>query len=265
MRFAGKVRFFGTVAPMVLGLMITSLVFAQAAQNRAGPDQPPPISPEEGRKQARELVDNLLRLKPQENVTQNLLFKITDRDDNELGVPVRFQVICRSNDFLSVYETIGGNSEKAMKLTIVNAEGKPNQYELSQLPSAPAKTLEGAALFIPFAGSDFSIADLGLDFLHWPQQRILKKQMRKSVFCDVLESANPNQGSPYSKVVSWIGANHTDELVIVHAEAFDHNGKLLKQFDPRKLEKVNGVYQLEEMEIRNRQTGSSTKVEFQLK
>jgi hypothetical protein len=119
---------------------------------------------------------------------------------------------------------------------------------------------------LPFAGSDFWAADLGLDFLRWPQQRVTKKQMRKHVFCDVLESINPHPvPGGYSKIVSWIGANRPDELVIVHAEAFDAKGKLLKLFDPRKLERVNGSYQLEEMEIRNRQTGTSTKVQFQWK
>jgi hypothetical protein len=40
--------------------------------------------------------------------------------------------------------------------------------------------------------------------------------------------------------------------------------KLLKEFDPKKVEKVNGVWQLEEMEIRNRQTGSRTRIDFNL-
>ena len=115
----------------------------------------------------------------------------------------------------------------------------------------------------PFAGSDFWVADLGLEFLHWPQQRILKKQMRKGLSCDVLQSVNP-QSSPhgYSRVVSWIAINRPEDIVIVHAEAYDSRNKLLKEFDPKKVEKVNGVWQLEEMEIRNRETGSRTKIEF---
>ena len=38
----------------------------------------------------------------------------------------------------------------------------------------------------------------------------------------------------------------------------------IKQFDPKSLEKVEGEYQLEEMEIRNPQTGSQTVIKFNL-
>ena len=45
---------------------------------------------------------------------------------------------------------------------------------------------------IPFAGSDFWIADLGLEFFHWPEQKVLKKEFRRNCSCVVLESTNPN-------------------------------------------------------------------------
>ena len=40
---------------------------------------------------------------------------------------------------------------------------------------------------------------------------------------------------------------------------------LLKEYDTKKLKKVNGQWQVEEMEIRNDQTGSRTRLEFDLK
>jgi hypothetical protein len=117
---------------------------------------------------------------------------------------------------------------------------------------------------VPFAGSDFWISDLGLEFLHWPKQRVLRKEMSRSVFCHVLESTNPDAPpGAYSRVVSWVGAEKPG-IVIVYAEAFDSKGAILKQFEPKKLEKVDGQWQLEEMEIRNRQTRSRTRIEFNL-
>jgi hypothetical protein len=81
----------------------------------------------------------------------------------------------------------------------------------------------------------------------------------------VLESVNSQRlPGAYSKVVSWIAANRPEELIIVHADAFDAQGKLLKQFDPNKVQKVNGAWELAEMELRNRQTGSRTRIEFAL-
>jgi hypothetical protein len=50
----------------------------------------------------------------------------------------------------------------------------------------------------------------------------------------------------------------------VHAEACDGAGGVLKEFDPKELKKVRGQWQLEEMEINNRRTGSRTRIEFNL-
>jgi hypothetical protein len=40
---------------------------------------------------------------------------------------------------------------------------------------------------------------------------------------------------------------------------------LLKEFAPKSFKKVNGQWELQEMEIRNVQTGSRTRLEFDLK
>ena len=118
----------------------------------------------------------------------------------------------------------------------------------------------------PFAGSDFWLADLGLEFLHWPGQRLLKKELRSSQSCYVLESKNPAPTTNgYSRIVSWLdidSVRDAGQAAIIHADAYDAHGKLLKMFDPKKLKKVNGQYQLQEMEIRNEQTRSHTRIEF---
>jgi hypothetical protein len=113
-----------------------------------------------------------------------------------------------------------------------------------------------------FAGSDFSFADLGLEFFHWPQQKVLKKEVHRSCGCTVLESSNPYPFYGYSRVVSWID---NDSLGIVEAYAYDVNGKKLKNFYPKNLEKVNGQYQVQSMIMENLQTGSKTRLEFDLK
>jgi hypothetical protein len=74
---------------------------------------------------------------------------------------------------------------------------------------------------------------------------------------------NPSPSTnAYSRVVSWID---NESGGIVHAEAYDANGKLLKEFDPKSFKKVNGQWELQDMEIRNVQTGSRTRLEFDLK
>jgi hypothetical protein len=116
---------------------------------------------------------------------------------------------------------------------------------------------------IPFAGSDFWVADLGLEFLRWSNQRVLKYEMRHGKSCKVLESVNP-QPVPggYARVVSWVMIESPHG--IVHADAYDAKDELLKRFDPKSLEKVQGEYQLEEMEMRSRKTGTQTVIKFEL-
>jgi hypothetical protein len=78
--------------------------------------------------------------------------------------------------------------------------------------------------------------------------------------CRVLESINPQPATnAYSRVVSWID---DESLGIVHADAYDVQNKLLKEFDAKKIKKIKGEWQLEEMEINNVQTGSRTQIEF---
>ena len=116
----------------------------------------------------------------------------------------------------------------------------------------------------PFRHSDFWICDLGLEFFHWPAQKILKKEIKRSRGCTVLESTNPEPSTNgYSRVVSWIDSESGG---IVQAFAYDAKGKLLKEFYPEGLQKdANGQYQIQEMEMDNVQTGSKTWIKFDSK
>jgi hypothetical protein len=48
------------------------------------------------------------------------------------------------------------------------------------------------------------------------------------------------------------------------AEAYDSNGKLLKQFSIKSVKKVKGRYQLQEMQLRTTATDSRTRIEYDL-
>ena len=70
---------------------------------------------------------------------------------------------------------------------------------------------------------------------------------------------------PYSRVVSWLDIDSVRDLgapAIVHADAYDLRGKLLKEFAPKDFKKVDGQWQVEEMQMENVQTGTRTKIEF---
>jgi hypothetical protein len=248
-------------------LLVPTLV--SWAQPKSDLAPPPPLDPVEGERQARELVSHLLQQKPEQASTNSGVLKIRDAAGNQREVTARFEIVPGASNWLNVYQASPAPSQ-TVKLTIVHSDSQPNQYLVSELSGAVAtngtpKKLAPNELMQPFVGSDFWIADLGLEFLHWPQQRVLRKQMRKGQFCDVLQSTSPQPVSgSYSRVLSWIAINRPEDIVIVHAEAFDTRDKLLKEFDPKKVEKINGVWQLEEMEIRNRQTDTRTRIDFNL-
>jgi hypothetical protein len=123
--------------------------------------------------------------------------------------------------------------------------------------------LASTNLSFPFAGSDFWIGDLGLEFLHWPGQKILRGDTAAGRLCKVLESANPNPSTNgYSRVLCWID---NEALGIVEAKAYDAQNKLLKEFYPKNIKKVNGQWQVGSMEIDNVQTRSRTWLKFDLK
>src|SRR6266478_3648186 len=232
-------------------------------------EQPPPLDPIVAEREARALVADLLAQKPEEDSAKAGLLKIRDAKGEERELPVRVEILATATNWLSVYETLAAAGGLGpMKLTVVHTEHQPNQYLLvargESGANTEAKRVVAHETMIPFAGSDFWLADLGLEFLHWPKQRLLAKEMRHSKSCDVLESTNP-QPAPggYARVVCWITIEGPHG--IVHADAYDAANKLLKEFDPKKLEKVNGQYQLESMEMRTRKTGSRTILEFDTK
>jgi len=250
---------------LLLGLPAVSYAQRQAVQ------RPPELNPAEGKAQARALVAELLAQKPEQSSTNTGQVRIRDRDGQEREIPARFEIICTPTNWSSVYETLdstGGPGKE--KLVIIHADNRPNQYRLlergeSATTNTSFRELTPAQTMIPFAGSDFWVADLGLEFLHWPSQRVLNASnvTRHSKSCKVLESVNPHPvPGGYARVVSWIMTESPHGLV--HADAYDARNELLKVFDPVNLQKVAGAYQLAEVEMRNRKTRSHTWIKFDL-
>jgi hypothetical protein len=166
--------------------------------------------------------------------------------------------------WVNIFKCTDANDSTNNFVRIAHQNGA-NGYWTSWDPDAGVRFTSGRipAATESLASSDFWLCDLGLEFFHWPQQKILKHEMRHGRSCKVLESTNPNPSpNGYSRVMSWID---NETLGIVQAEAYDAKGKLLKEFSPKSFKKVNGQWQLQEMEIRNDQTGSRTRLEFDLK
>ena len=212
-------------------------------------------------------MEEMLSLKPTGNKATTGTMSIRARKEFR-QFPIQFDIEATPTNFLSRYSATLTNF--VVQIEVLHAEGQPNiYYQKSYAPGsngvsrtgATRELIQGDGIFAPFAGSDFSIADLGLEFLHWPDQHLLQKEMKRSRSCRVLESINPHPASGgYSRVKSWVDLESDG---IVQAVAYDVNGKELKQFFPKDFSKgEDGQWQLEEMQISNSQTGSTTTVKF---
>jgi hypothetical protein len=227
------------------------------AQPKSGLRQPVPVDPVKAEKEGTEFVADLLAQKPDKAVTNSGMLTIRNANNKKTQIAVRFEVIPTETNWISLFQSVPAGDESPEVLVVIHSDNQPNQYQLRKQKQETA--LMPNQTMVPFAGSDFWLADLGLEFLHWPKPRLLRKEMRHYQFCGVLECTNPDPANGYQRVVAWIDM---DTGAIVHADAYDSRKKILKEFDPTDLKKVNGKHELEGMEMRNRQTHSHTTIRF---
>ena len=228
--------------------------FTAFAQKQAD-SKPQPPDPVTAEREGKQFVAQLLSQRPEATFTNATLI-IRDADRNERRVPIRFETTISPTNWTSIYRSSGPNTT----LRIVHTDRSPNAYFLSS-DTNTAQQLAPADIMSPFASSDFWPADLGLEFLHWPTQHLIKKEMYSSRFCNVLESSTsdaPAKG--YSRVRAWFTAEAPHDLV--RAEGYDRNKKRIKVFDVSSIEKVQGQFRVESVEMRDRQHDSRTIMEF---
>jgi hypothetical protein len=216
---------------------------------------PPPLNdPIEGQKLAAELRSVF----PTEAVTFNGVIRISVPEAESREASLQSKVIVEKKSWSSVYVAKLSSGE-AETLTVRHFAEKPNEYEWVR--GGTTRKFTGEQATNRFAGSDFALLDLGLEFFHWPTQLLATRMMRKGRGCDVLES-RPAQISSYSRVLSWIDQESRAEGQpgLLMAEAYDRNGRILKEFEIKGFKKG----QVREMELRNRQTKTSTRLVFEI-
>jgi len=229
--------------------------------------------------QGRKLAQQILEQRPATNFTQHGVLKLTDPQKNHFEFFMECQIAGGAFDpWTSFYKLSMTNVTGHETLVIHHYAKERNRYIYNHGPwlretndlliaieAEGTNDSQSKIGSVPLAGTDFWITDLGLEFFHWPAQKVLPKttNLKRGREYTLLESTNPNPSTNgYSRVRSWIDKESGG---ILAAEAYDTAGKLLKEFEPKSFKKVNGQWELEEMEIRNVQTGSRTRLEFDLK
>lgn len=223
-----------------------------------------PTGPDAGR----DLAATLTSMRPVEDTDWRGVMKISGRNHKTISVPVTCQTVASGGPTWTVTYTAGAtNGQGAEKLEIIFSTNAPPQYLYARAASATEapgdmKALTGAAADVPFGGSDFWLSDLGFEFYHWPDQNRLKGEMERGKPCFVLESTDPHPAPVgYGRVKVWV---EKESGAPMEADAYGADGRWLKKFELGSVEKVNGRWELKDLEIHNEQTGSRTRLVFDL-
>ena len=206
-------------------------------------------------------VQKILAQMPPENYSNSATLRVRAKKGEWTNYVVTSRVLVGRDYWKNIF-TSDALAPAHEVFTVTHTLDQPNAYIHEAIDGESEKMLPSSKA-TPFAGSDFWLGDLALDFFHWPEQRVLKKEFHRECSCTVLESVNPHpEPNGYSRMVSWID---NDTLAVIDAYAYDAGGKRLKELSPISVKKVNGQYQVKEIEIQNVQTGSRTQLEFDLK
>jgi len=132
----------------------------------------------EGRELARQLRD----ARPSTNFTSSGTLVIRASKKQRSTVRFNSRIAVTETNWTSFYEATDGTNHLAT-FSVEHQPDAPSRYHLNH-----TNLLDAAQTTLPFAGSDFWLADLGLEFFHWPVQLLTRKEIKRGESCSVLES-----------------------------------------------------------------------------
>ncbi len=162
--------------------------------------------------QGRQLAQQILEQQPAESFTNTGVLRIRDANGKTSEIPIKCTAIITATNWSAVYKAFFTNFTET--LTVIHPANQLFRQLNDGPDGKPSGRPEGNHIYFAgtindriepfdayqhdsgktgntFAGSDFSLDDLRLEFLHWPEQRILKHEMRRGRSCQVLESTEP--------------------------------------------------------------------------
>ena len=197
---------------------------------------------------------------PTENAIIDATMEVTLRDRTRVKTSLNIQTKRLGQaECLMTYETNPARGD-GVYWEVHRTMTKPNRYRIGKKAKRLAKPVE---LHIGLAKSAFTLADLGLEFLHWPNQKTIRKQRRKSRACYVLESSRPSaDGGRLLRVVTWVDIKSGG---ILAADFFSSATTAKKRFSVKGLTKKDGQWQVDEMEMIDVEGRTRSRLRFHLK
>jgi len=177
--------------------------------------------------QGREWAQKLRSVVPEQPSTNQAVLKIRSREGRR-QVPVTVVTVPGKDRWTVEYQAAGDGVKGPREVSKIHysAESAPlfesrveveGKLQVHEGPTAGERAI---------AGSDFLLRELGMAFLHWPEQRIRGRELSNGRWCQVLESVSKKPEGPAS-VRSWI-----DEKlgVVLSAEVYDSRNVRIKHF-----------------------------------
>jgi len=186
---------------------------------------------------------------------------IRHADGSQFKVPIKWTIRPTEYGWLDIYQTQADEKSKIPpEALIIDHQNGTNRYDYKR-SGVPVPEI-ATNVFIPFATSDFNAGDFGLEFLHWPNPKHVKTEMKKGRPCYVIETVNPHPAKEtYARVRSWID---TENGGLIRAQAYTDDGNLQKEFEIKDIKRVEGRWELKEVGIRNEQADTNTRLQFDL-
>lgn len=205
------------------------------------------------------LVAHLRSQAPAYAMTNTGVLRVRDTHGRRRQMPVTIATWPEGEGWKVRYEALTSSNRPPEVLTVTFATNRPPAFDASADPKGDLSSLRA------FANTDFWWCDLGLEFLHWPDQRVVKQEMSNGRLCWAMDSHNPGTNG-YASVRSWVDAEFN---ALLRAEAYDARRRKIKEFSTGSFREVKGrdgqdVWMLKDIRMRDDLKDSRTELLYDL-
>lgn len=138
-------------------------------------------------------------------------------------------------------------------------KGKDDDMWLYMPAMKKVRRIAGSSKSDDFMGTDFTYEDMGSRDLDKDDFVLMGNETVAGADCWVIAATPREKSKSWSKRVLRV---RKDNYVVVGAEYFDRQGKLLRVLSVPSIELIDGIWLATEMEMKNVQDGHSTTVEM---
>lgn len=121
-----------------------------------------------------------------------------------------------------------------------------NSASLSEITRSGSNDIKGAALTEKIRGTGISYEDLALQFLYWPNAKVLATDPVQARECWRVQIAAPRGQSQYANVWVWV---EKKTGTLMRLEGFNAAGKPIKRFEIVSVQQIAGRWYLKQMRV----------------